>query len=387
MPILIKKLFIPELKQNIIVRKNFVKIKNNISSNDSSSYTTNKKNKDIIYSNVEKIHAIEENTKIRNITRKRSLIQKKILKRNIIKINDVKILDVIKPIRKKKIQMNNYNINRLVSAYKLNTIRIKNNKYKNNKYKNNLIYSNYNEILTNSIETKLFLKNKNKYCIILRGHVRDSFNNNRLYTFLSYLIKVLCLDIDIYIYTWLNIEAEPDCSWRTLPVTNEIITTNKIHKYFKDIPIKKLYIVDEKTNVLVGDYSGKIGGTSKKGWKNMWCGINAINKIVKDSNINYYGVINTRIDLFGNYIYNMYYRIYKITFFYELIFNYENTNKIMFWNDKEIAGIDNFYIGDIDYLYMLSNNFHNNLWETINKLPRTIHQEFYVYRYVKKFIK
>ena len=78
-----------------------------------------------------------------------------------------------------------------------------------------------------------------KYCIILRGHVRDAFKNDRLYNFLYYLIKNMNLNIDIYIYTWLNIEANPGQSWRKLKKTDVLINSDIISEYFKDINIKK----------------------------------------------------------------------------------------------------------------------------------------------------
>ena len=118
----------------------------------------------------------------------------------------------------------------------------------------------------------------------------------------------------------------------------------------------------------------------------MWCGINEINKIVKETGINYYGVINTRLDFFGNYIFNTYYKKYGLSYFYNLISEYDNTKSITFWKNKELMGIDNFYIGNINDICKLSNAFHNNLDKIITDFPKTIHQEFYVFRYVKKNI-
>jgi hypothetical protein len=226
-----------------------------------------------------------------------------------------------------------------------------------------------------------------KYCIILRGHIRDAFKNDRLYQFLSYLIKKMHLNIDIYIYTWLNIEAKPGQSWRNLKKIDKLISSDIISDYFKDINIKKIYITDENNNILVGDCNGKISGTSKKGWKNMWCGIDEINNTVKKTGINYYGVINTRLDFFGDYIFDTYYKNYGLSYFYNLISEYDNTKSISFWENKELMGIDNFYIGNINDICILSDGFHNNLDEIIKDFPKTNHQEFYVFRYVKKYIK
>ena len=218
---------------------------------------------------------------------------------------------------------------------------------------------------------------KKNICVILRGHIRDSFMNDGLYIFLKKLQEVA--NIDIYIYTWLNIEAAPGCSWRQLPVTTEQTSMEKIYKYFRDIQIKHLTIKDENEIILIGDYIGKIASTSKKGWKNMWYGIHNAYEIIKES---YDTIVNTRLDFFGPYIYNRYYKLFRNDFFINFSIS-NHDNKIKFYYNNEVCGIDNFYIGDLLSLKLLTNHFHNNMYETIKKLDKTNHQEFYVYRLAK----
>ena len=136
--------------------------------------------------------------------------------------------------------------------------------------------------------------------IIIRGHIRNSFNDNQLYNLVKYLS--INYDIDIYIHTW-SIKQN-NLSWRNLENDFTIIDENYIYNYFKDLLklIKKIIIDDENNIKLNGNIEGKIlsSKTYLLGWKRYIYGkysiINYLNNFIDKNNF----VLNIRFDLFNN---------------------------------------------------------------------------------------
>lgn len=209
--------------------------------------------------------------------------------------------------------------------------------------------------------------------ILLRGHIRTSFNDNRLYSF----IKHLCItykDIEIYIHTWDIMQS--NISWRKIEKKEILITNNIIHKYFKDCSkyIKHIIIDNDKTILLNGKTDGLISGSQCPiiGWKNYWYGqysiIDNINNCITDKNK---FILNIRFDIFYNphsfierdiFVFiNKYYRI--------------NLSENKFIHDKFFLGCDNCFIGNVKTMYKLINHFHHNLDDILNKFNRIVHQE------------
>ena len=105
--------------------------------------------------------------------------------------------------------------------------------------------------------------------IILRGHIRTSFNYTTLYNFIKNIYEQY-KDIEIYIHTW-NI-FQNNLSWRKVQNNNNLVTVKLIENYFHDIKhlIKKIIIDDDKKIQLNGNLNGLINGSLSpiKGWKN-----------------------------------------------------------------------------------------------------------------------
>jgi hypothetical protein len=218
-----------------------------------------------------------------------------------------------------------------------------------------------------------------KLILIIRGHVRNSFSNNILYS----LIKRLSVeyDIDIFIHTW-NI-MQSDVSWRQLNKIPTKITEQLIYEYFKDLSshIKKIIISDDTTIKLIGRTTGNIASLCPCptiSWKRMWYGKYTIIDYVKNygnydnrNNI----VLNMRFDLLDNS---------NNIFSYETItdrINNElpcNFTKNIFCFDNRTCGVDNCYFGNIDTMHKLSSHFHFKLDAIIARYPNIMHQEFLV---------
>jgi len=227
-----------------------------------------------------------------------------------------------------------------------------------------------------------------KIAIILRGHIRKSFENKKLYDIINSLVKIY--NIDIYIHTWNEYEAKK--SWRPLDNTNtNIVTIDAINDYFNNcsINIKKIIIDNDENIELIGLINGNIGKTlmPKLSWKKMWYGINKITSDIyfNFSTIKYETVLCTRFDNIDiafsiNLGYNLENIINMIDKFQNNKLLY-NSDLILFMNNHYCKGIDNFYIGSIDSLYLLHKKFHEELDEILNKNNNNLikHQEYIVF--------
>jgi hypothetical protein len=231
----------------------------------------------------------------------------------------------------------------------------------------------------NSIET---LKNKKDkpLVIMLRGHIRKSFKDDKLYLFIHELMKEY--NLFIYIHTWDVIQN--NISWRKLEQDNTPVTEKMIHDYFRDCSssIKYISIESDKNIPLIGNIFGNICNTKMPiiGWKNMWYGMNVnIKKIACDIPPNI-PIVNMRFDLFDVFKSSVYYINQKNAINY-IKQNYSNYyNKNIFYYRNETVGIDNIIIGNITTMYRLIDHFYNNLDNIVLKYPNNKNQEFLVYR-------
>jgi hypothetical protein len=137
--------------------------------------------------------------------------------------------------------------------------------------------------------------------IIIRGHIRNSFNTNELYNLLKYLSENYT--INIYIHTW-SIKQN-NISWRYIENDFTEINIEYIKIYFRDLTkfIKKIIINDDNKIKLYGNLTGKIllTKTNILGWKRYIYGqykiINYLHNKIKNKN-NF--LLNIRFDLFTN---------------------------------------------------------------------------------------
>jgi len=214
--------------------------------------------------------------------------------------------------------------------------------------------------------------------VILRGHIRNSFNDLQLYNFIKYLTQKYVLDI--YIHTW-SIKQN-NISWRI--INNDFTEINKkyIKDYFKDLFkfVRKIIIEDEITINLLGNLNGKIlsSKTSILGWKRYIYGqykmLEYINDLIENKND---FVLNTRFDLFTNsYVFP----------FDEIIFfinnNYKKSfTKNLFLRNGEYCGIDNIILGNISTNFLLFSYLNFNLDKIIlDENQNLIHPEFIISR-------
>jgi hypothetical protein len=212
--------------------------------------------------------------------------------------------------------------------------------------------------------------------LILRGHIRHSFENADLFYFVKKLYEKY-QDLKIFIHTW-NILSN-NLSWRTVITVLTVVTKEQIYHYFDSLNhlIKHIIIDDDSKIQLHGNIQGKLAKTNMPilGWKNYWYGNYSIIKHIYDTK-KYSGemVINTRFDVFNN----------SNSLTEKTIFDFidknqglEMTKNSLLW-EKETFGIDNFYIGNIDTMYKLAYAFNNDLDDIESKNGEIDHQEYFV---------
>ena len=213
----------------------------------------------------------------------------------------------------------------------------------------------------------------NNIIIILRGHIRNSFDDDRLYN----LIKKISLNykITIFIHTW-NIQ-QSSISWRKVDQINNIITIDTINNYFKDLTplIKNIIIDDDKKIKLIGKTEGTIGLTCPLiGWKRYIYGLyTSINNVRNYTTKDF--IINLRFDILSNS--NIISEEQLINFINDNVNNVFKKN--IFIYNKLQFGLDNAFCGDSTTMYKLCKYFNENLDYIVSKNKFISNQEFLLF--------
>ena len=208
----------------------------------------------------------------------------------------------------------------------------------------------------------------------IRGHIRNSFNTDRLKNFVK-LLKLHFPNIKFILQTWKQKECKNNESWKNITECDTVISKQIIENYFKDETVTKQFlIIDEKSIELIGSTDGTIGEgpCPKIGWKNMWYGI-------------YKGLEYLDIESSNNFIVSFRYDYFDINestnidegkIIQFIIDNLDNKN-IQFINYKTI-GTDNLYMGKCNKIKALIEKFHFKLDDILNIDKKIFHQEFLV---------
>jgi hypothetical protein len=242
------------------------------------------------------------------------------------------------------------------------------------------------------------ISKEDKIAIMLRGHVRSSFDDNKLYDFLKNVSSQY--NIDIYVYTFSVKSAGKIYKSEDKEADNQKITEKDVENYLRDLmKITKTIIVDQNSSAkTINDRN--IGNISRNKFLHMWNSIYNIIKYVKNTKIDYIYAINMRLDYFQlaskfpkTFSITQMRRLFYIDVLNDFIKNLDKTQKICLTNivnnqennkkipsnnksinffrekrekkinilvninyDKNdiLYGIDNLFAGNIEYLYKLS---------------------------------
>jgi hypothetical protein len=222
--------------------------------------------------------------------------------------------------------------------------------------------------------------------LVLRGHIRDSFETPDLLHFVKFLHTMNVnknTSLKIYIHTW-NIVSN-SISWRPIASNNTAVTKEMILLYFQDVShiIQTILIEDDKKIVLHGNVYGTINGGPMPiiGWKNYWYGKyrimthileQAFQKEVDEHEV----LVNCRFDILKNS------NTYTKKTLLQFIQKHCNANfqKNIFTEENEKCGIDNIYIGNIHTMHRIAHHFFYNLDKILEKHKEIFNQEWMVFR-------
>lgn len=217
--------------------------------------------------------------------------------------------------------------------------------------------------------------------LLLRGHIRNSFDNSDLYNLIK-SIKANVEILEIYIQTWSIVQSS--LSWRKLNENANPVTEDLIHLYFNDlsVDIKNILILDDEKIELIGNIEGNVCSSKAPliGWKNMWYGmyknIKYVNDISNDTENPY--LLNIRFDVLNNFISMQYENILN------MIARNKHANEVRFLTDYNFIGIDNAFVGDLKSMFILISHFYFNLDDIVKRYRSYANQEGLVFEENKK---
>ena len=218
--------------------------------------------------------------------------------------------------------------------------------------------------------------------LLLRGHVRDAFQNDKMRHFVQMMQQDDRLSVDVYVQTWNHNEAPANCSWRSLNYDRTPVTDEMVHEYLRGA--SRVRVMPEDGISLVGSVEGMVGGTSKRGWKQMWLGIYTMVDAICEAGVSYDAVLSLRFDFFGSYVSGRHRSDYGVDATPEYVREWAvasaRTGRVCFLNDHPSLGIDNCYIGPPTSIHRLCFMFHTDLDATCDRVGHEWNQERMVYK-------
>ena len=216
--------------------------------------------------------------------------------------------------------------------------------------------------------------------VIIRGHIREAFFNNKLRKFVMFLKEIY--NIRIFIHTWDEINGSK--SWKDSNKQNTTkVTIKMIQEYFTNIHISRILIENDQNliSTLIGGTEGLLCKSLCPviAWKNMWVGkynlINEMNNMVNPDST----VLEFRFDLFCKS--NSCHTLFTEKIVYEkcsILQTCFEEYKPQCLASTFTYGLDNLMIGSFHQLFTLFCLFHTDLDNIMAKYPNIQSQEFLV---------
>lgn len=217
------------------------------------------------------------------------------------------------------------------------------------------------------------MKNLN---LLIRGHIRNSFDDDKFINLIRAFSE--SYKLDIFIHTW-NI-VQNNISWRHVPEIKNDVSEEHIRLYFKEFEknIKSIQIDDDSKIEHRGNTSGNIGFTPCPvlAWKNMYYGkMRLVDRVAEKVNGNEVAV-QTRFDLLSN---SFSPEVHDVIRFlkenYDSIAEGDNQEKLRFIWMHPFIGIDNIYMASIRNMQKFVRYMYFDMDRILEFHKETRHQE------------
>jgi hypothetical protein len=215
-----------------------------------------------------------------------------------------------------------------------------------------------------------------KINLLIRGHVRSSFNDERLITLVRSFAQKY--ELSIFLHTWNVVQNR--LSWRHMEDIPNEVSEKVVRSYFQELdPLVKMVIIDDDKKIkLQGNTKGNIGRTPCPvlAWKNMYYGklrlIEAVSELADASEV----AVQTRFDLLSN---NFSPKIDEVVDFldsnYESVRNGDVEERIRFLRMHCFLGMDNIYMASVSNMQIFIRHMYFDMDRILRIHENTIHQE------------
>jgi len=206
--------------------------------------------------------------------------------------------------------------------------------------------------------------------LVIRGHVRNSFESDDLRDFVHELASYF--DVDVYVHTW-NVRQN-SVSWRPIEADATPVTEDTIRSYFAGFDVKKIFVESDDDAKLHGNLEGKLARTKTFaiGWKRYVYGQWKIMDYMREHCDEDDVVVNTRFDLFSNLF------VFPREEILYFVRNGYDTTKNIFLRDGLYCGVDNIILGTVKTMHSLVNYIHRHLDSFLEQNNTLKHPEFIV---------
>jgi hypothetical protein len=223
--------------------------------------------------------------------------------------------------------------------------------------------------------------------IIVRGHVRSSFDDGRLKDLVGNFSEMF--DLSIYAQTWDIFQNS--LSWREMEAIDKKVTEEGVRDYFGDIEIKSLSIIDDSSIRHFGNTEGTIGRTPCPvlAWKNMYYGMMEASSRVVAAEDPKSITLQMRFDMLSNrFSPSMEEMVEFVKREYsELDSKDEVEERIRFMRMKTFLGVDNAFMARAADMHKFICYMYYDMDRILNFHRRSFHQEHIAFHERKSFLK
>lgn len=215
-----------------------------------------------------------------------------------------------------------------------------------------------------------------KINLLIRGHIRNSFDDERL----KNLIRLFSekFEVQIFIHTW-NV-VQNGISWRNIESVDLEVTEGMIANYFGEFSglIRDVLIDDDSKIQLHGNIHGKIGNTPCPviAWKNMYYGKMRLIDRVFEKVGGGETAIQTRFDLMSHRFSPSMEDVSNfIEEHYLPVASGDLEERIRFIGMRPCYGVDNLYMASVDNMRKFIRYMYFDMDRILELHRGTFHQE------------